>query len=109
MNLLIFTLLISLLSLVFGLYDADEITNLPGAENLLIPFKQYSGYLQINGVSGKPTKNMHYWFVQSPDTSNDPITIWTNGGPGCSGMIGFFTEQGMNYLLFYFYPLIIFN
>jgi carboxypeptidase C (cathepsin A) len=38
---------------------------------------------------------MHYWFVESenaPDT--DPLAFWTNGGPGCSGMIGFLTEQG---------------
>lgn len=26
--------------------------------------------------------------------STDPIAFWTNGGPGCSGLIGFMTEQG---------------
>jgi len=97
MNLLLICLisLISLfLSLVHGLYDADEIINLPGAENLILNFKQYSGYLQIPGVSGNLTKNMHYWFIQGPDTYNNPITFWTNGGPGCSGLIGMMTEMG---------------
>lgn len=30
--------------------------------------------------------------IQSP--SKDPLAFWTNGGPGCSGLIGFLTEQG---------------
>ena len=69
---------------------ADQVTNLPGAENLKINFNQFSGYLKVNN-----TKNNHYWMVESMnDPANDPIAFWTNGGPGCSGLLGFMTEQG---------------
>jgi carboxypeptidase C (cathepsin A) len=41
------------------------------------------------------SKMMHYYFVESMnDPVNDPISFWTNGGPGCSGLLGFFSEQG---------------
>lgn len=77
---------------------ADQVTNLPGAENLDITFNQFSGYLNIPGVNGNMTKFMHYWFVESMnDPANDPIAFWTNGGPGCSGLLGFMTEQGPFY------------
>lgn len=41
---------------------ADLVTNLPGTEGLNIPFKQFSGYLDIPGTSGAKTKHMHYWY-----------------------------------------------
>ena len=68
--------------------------NLPGAENLQFNFNQFSGYLAIPGNSGN-SKNLHYWLVESMSKpKSDPISFWTNGGPGCSGLIGFMTEQG---------------
>jgi len=73
---------------------ADQVKNLPGAENLNIKFNQFSGYITIPGNSGD-SKHLHYWFVESMNNpSTDPIAFWTNGGPGCSGLLGFLTEQG---------------
>lgn len=69
---------------------ADQIVSLPGTDDIKIPFNQFSGYLKVS-----ETKNMHYWFVESTNSvENDPIAFWTNGGPGCSGLLGFLTEQG---------------
>ncbi len=34
-------------------------------------------------------------YVESQSNpSTDPLVLWTNGGPGCSGLLGFFTEMG---------------
>ena len=68
----------------------DQVTNLVGL-NEPIYFNQFSGYLNL----GETKKNIHYWFVESESNPvEDPLVFWTNGGPGCSGLIGFLTEQG---------------
>lgn len=68
---------------------SDVITSLPGID-FKINFKQYSGYLQPDSSSF-----MHYWLLQSQSNpATDPIVLWLNGGPGCSSMIGLFTENG---------------
>lgn len=72
----------------------DEVINLPGTDALILNFRQFSGYLKFPGT-GSATKYVHYWFVESmQDPIHDPVVFWTNGGPGCSGLIGMMTEQG---------------
>lgn len=49
-----------------------------------------TGYVDIGGG-----KEIFYWFVESQrDPAKDPLVLWTNGGPGCSGLTGFLSEQG---------------
>lgn len=68
----------------------DMVTELPGLKDTLT-FNQFSGYLNLPGTK----KQIHYWFVEAEeDAVNAPLVFWTNGGPGCSGLIGFLTEQG---------------
>lgn len=68
---------------------ADEIKELPG-----LPagagFRMFSGYINVS-----TTRALFYWFVEAQeDPSSKPVMLWTNGGPGCSGLGGFFSEQG---------------
>ncbi|KAF7640118.1 Carboxypeptidase [Meloidogyne graminicola] len=71
-------------------FNNDEITDkLPGLD-FELKFKHYSGYLQVS-----QTRFFHYMLVTSKvDPINDPLIFWFNGGPGCSSLLGLFTELG---------------
>jgi serine carboxypeptidase-like clade 2 len=52
----------------------------------------YSGFVTVDSVRGRA---LHYILIKAetnPDTS--PLLVWYQGGPGCSGLIGLFTENG---------------
>ncbi|XP_049574763.1 cathepsin A-like isoform X1 [Syngnathus scovelli] len=70
-------------------YAPDEVGDLPGL-TFKPNFRQFSGHVQA-----RPGKFLHYWFVTSQrDPVNDPLVLWLNGGPGCSSLDGFLSENG---------------
>ena len=70
---------------------ADEFAQLPNNTNPITMLSQsYSGYLDVS-----PGKALHYVFIESQgDSTNDPVVVWFNGGPGCSSLLAFLQEHG---------------
>ncbi|XP_072135367.1 lysosomal protective protein-like [Mobula birostris] len=86
---MLWCLLLLCASGALGQPSQDEILSLPGLSTK-INFRQWSGYLDASAGT-----HLHYWFVTSQrDPTTDPVVLWLNGGPGCSSLDGFLSENG---------------
>ncbi|KAH5627850.1 hypothetical protein HBI51_215550 [Parastagonospora nodorum] len=69
--------------------------------------RSYSGYVHLPagaladlGVQNQTYEiNTFFWFFESrKDPANAPLSIWMNGGPGSSSMVGLLRENGPCYI-----------
>jgi carboxypeptidase C (cathepsin A) len=72
-----------------GRTHPDQVTSLPGLKSSL-DFQHFAGYLNVDSSKNR---NLFYWFTKSSNETKD-LVLWLNGGPGCSSVSGFFTENG---------------
>ncbi|XWS30290.1 hypothetical protein CRYUN_Cryun24cG0104100 [Craigia yunnanensis] len=74
-------------------YWAELIPFLPG-QHKNASFNQYSGYIVTDALHGRA---LFYYFVEAESNTDElkPLTLWLNGGPGCSSLgFGAFMENG---------------
>ena len=62
--------------------------------------QQYTGYVSLPPFTLAPIQqnysiNTFFWFIEARTNANTaPLTIYINGGPGSSSMVGLFQENG---------------
>ena len=83
------------------IFEAD-ICIQPGICETTPGVRSYSGYVHLPaGTLGDLNEkqpypiNTFFWFFEArKDPSNAPLSIWMNGGPGSSSLLGLFDENG---------------
>lgn len=90
----VFGFIIAAAAAVNGYPAEDLVVGLPGQPK--VGFRQYAGYVDVDVKAGR---SLFYYYVEAEkDPDSKPLTLWLNGGPGCSSMGGgAFTELGPFY------------
>jgi carboxypeptidase C (cathepsin A) len=73
----------------------EQLANLRPGRTIFKDDIYISDYIQI--IDGEPEYSSLYFLLvesRNSDPLNDPLVIWLNGGPGCSSMLGAYTELG---------------